>query len=217
MYAVNLASARRPLPARSRGRTDSASSVRPDSSRRLSFRVLRYVDDLERLPPHQRARHGDRFAPRYSTGRVLVGLATLTLSSKAAETAPLLIVVDDAQWLDRSSARVCAFVARRFEAESIAFLFARRDAQHPPEFDAASGADARGAFESLCARASGLGDLGEDLVLQRDEFAAPLNPEFCREHLSRSTPRPPTAIQPTVRRRSDPMLRFTPVRQGIGQ
>jgi hypothetical protein len=78
----------------------------------------------------------------------LVGLTTLTLSSNAAETAPLLIVVDDAQWLDRSSARVCAFVARRFEAESIAFLFARRDAQHPPEFDAASGADARGAFES---------------------------------------------------------------------
>jgi DNA-binding CsgD family transcriptional regulator len=40
---------------------------------------------------------------------------------------PLLGVVDDAQWLDRASARALAFVARRLQAERIALVFAARD------------------------------------------------------------------------------------------
>jgi hypothetical protein len=38
-----------------------------------------------------------------------------------------LCLVDDAQWLDRASARALAFVARRLLAESIAVLFATRE------------------------------------------------------------------------------------------
>jgi predicted ATPase len=43
----------------------------------------------------------------------------LNLLSDAAEPQPLICVVDDEQWLDRASAQVLGFVARRLVAESI--------------------------------------------------------------------------------------------------
>jgi len=84
---------------------------------------------IERLPALQR--EALEVALGRSAGRApnpfLVGLAVLSLLSEAAEEQPLLGVVDDAQWLDRASARVLAFVARRLLAERVALVFAVRE------------------------------------------------------------------------------------------
>jgi DNA-binding CsgD family transcriptional regulator len=84
---------------------------------------------MERLPDPQR--EAFKVALGLNAGRApnpfLVGLAVLNLLSEAAEEQPLLCVVDDAQWLDRASARVLAFVARRLLAERIAMVFAARE------------------------------------------------------------------------------------------
>ena len=105
-----------------------------ESEMELAFAALQQLcapmlGQLGGLPDPQRAALGVAFG--LDTGaapdRFLVGLAVLSLLSEAAEQQPLLCVVDDAQWLDRASAQVLAFVARRLLAERIALLFAARE------------------------------------------------------------------------------------------
>jgi DNA-binding CsgD family transcriptional regulator len=90
---------------------------------------LPMLKGVERLPAPQRDALGTAFG--LSAGptpdRFLVGLAVLTLSSEAAEAEPLVLLVDDAHWLDRSSAQALSFVARRLQAESVAILFGARE------------------------------------------------------------------------------------------
>jgi hypothetical protein len=83
---------------------------------------------LERLPGPQREALGTAFGLGSGSApdRFLVGLATLSLLSEVAEEHPLVCLVDDEQWLDRASAQVLAFVARRLEVESVGLVFAAR-------------------------------------------------------------------------------------------
>ena len=57
----------------------------------------------------------------------LIALAALELLADTAARSPLLLIVEDAQWLDRPSGDVLAFVARRLESEPILLLAAVRE------------------------------------------------------------------------------------------
>jgi len=86
------------------------------------------LDHLGELPAPQQAALATVFG--LSAGpapdRLLVGLATLSLVSQAAEQQPLACIVDDVQWLDGASAQMVAFVARRLLAEPVALVCAVR-------------------------------------------------------------------------------------------
>lgn len=58
--------------------------------------------------------------------RLVVYGAAVALLRQAASTRPLLLVVDDLQWVDRASAAALAFVARRLTGSRVGFLAASR-------------------------------------------------------------------------------------------
>ena len=104
------------------------------SEMELAFAGLHQVcapllGELPRLPdPQQEAL---RSAFGLNVGRApdqfLVGLAVLGLFAEVARDRPLVCLLDDAQWLDRASTEVLAFVGRRLLAESVAMIFAVRE------------------------------------------------------------------------------------------
>src|SRR5262249_56789980 len=59
--------------------------------------------------------------------RFLAFLGTLSRLAEAAEERRVLVIADDAHWLDEASANALLFVARRLQAERVALLFAARD------------------------------------------------------------------------------------------
>jgi DNA-binding CsgD family transcriptional regulator/tetratricopeptide (TPR) repeat protein len=99
------------------------------------------MERRSRLPPpqHEALEVVFGLSEGKAPDRFLVGLAVLSLLSEASAERPLLCVVDDAQWLDQSSARTLAFVARRLLAEPVGLVFAVRDAsdelRHLPELE----------------------------------------------------------------------------------
>ena len=57
----------------------------------------------------------------------LTALATLELLSATARQAPVVVIVEDAQWLDRPTIDALAFVARRVESDPIVMLASLRE------------------------------------------------------------------------------------------
>src|ERR1700682_118856 len=89
---------------------------------------------LDRLPPiHASAmRSSLGLGPRIEADRLIIGAATLGLISAYAEEAPVLITVDDAQWLDRASSEAIGFAARRLFADPVAILVSLREGEESP-------------------------------------------------------------------------------------
>jgi DNA-binding CsgD family transcriptional regulator len=80
------------------------------------------------LPAPQRAALQAAFGEVEGEGdRFLAFLGTLSLLADAAEEHPVLVIADDAHWLDKASAAALLFVTRRLQAERVALLFAARD------------------------------------------------------------------------------------------
>src|SRR5262245_17557928 len=67
--------------------------------------------------------HDDMGAPNI----YLVALATLTLLTESATRKPILLVADDAQWLDQATYDVLAFISRRLSSDPVVLLVGMRD------------------------------------------------------------------------------------------
>ncbi|GHC87267.1 helix-turn-helix transcriptional regulator [Streptomyces flavofungini] len=112
-------------------------AVGVESETELSFAALHQLllpllPDADRLPPPQSAALRSAFGLQSAPAdRFLVALGALTLLSEASRGNPLLVLIDDAQWLDTPSADALRFVARRLGAEAVGIVFAARDGIRP--------------------------------------------------------------------------------------
>ena len=110
-----------------------------ESERDLAFaglhQLLRPVlDQVDGLPTRQARALRGAFAmseDAVPSDALLTGIAVLTLLAGVSERGPLLVVVDDVQWLDRASLDALTFVARRLEAERLVLILAARGDELP--------------------------------------------------------------------------------------
>jgi DNA-binding CsgD family transcriptional regulator len=86
---------------------------------------------LEAIPAPQAAALEAALAlrPAVAQDRFAVGAATLSLLCAYAEQEPAAVLVDDAQWLDGSSAAALLFAFRRLVADPVAVLLAVREGE----------------------------------------------------------------------------------------
>ena len=67
--------------------------------------------------------------PARARDRFAVGAATLSLLATYAETAPVVVLVDDGHWLDGSSSDALLFAVRRLVADPVAVIVAVREGE----------------------------------------------------------------------------------------
>jgi DNA-binding CsgD family transcriptional regulator len=94
----------------------------------LSALLRPFLDGLAELPEPQRTALEGALAlgPPEPGAGFAVGAATLGLLASAAEDAPLLVVLDDVQWIDEPTRQTLAFAIRRLDADRVAVLAASR-------------------------------------------------------------------------------------------
>jgi DNA-binding CsgD family transcriptional regulator len=117
-------------------RTSGVESESPLAFAALQRLLWPLTGRLDALPEPQRGALGAALGASAGEGeRFLVYLGGLTLLADAAEESPVLVVVDDAHWLDDASAAALLFASRRLQDERVALVFAARDGD-ARQFDA---------------------------------------------------------------------------------
>ena len=112
--------------------SDMLESVEPETidalpaPQRRALDVALLADEPEGDPPEERA----------------VAVALLAILREVAKDEPVLVAVDDVQWLDAASARALSFAARRLRAsDGVLFLFSERmGVEEPADLAALPGA-----------------------------------------------------------------------------
>ena len=138
--------------------------------------------------------------PARSADRFAVGAATLSLLAAFADERPLLVLVDDVQWLDGASADALLFAFRRLLAEPIAVLLAARQGE-PSLLDGAGLRSLPLSGLDVEAAAALLGHVRPDVAdwLHRETGGNPLALlELAREQLSELVPEAPLPVVTTV-------------------
>ncbi len=147
----------------------------------------------ERLPERQRTALEGALAlgPASGDDRFAAYVAVVGLIAEAARPGPLLVLVDDAHWLDTASAEALRFLARRVADDPVALLVAARvgervgfAAPHVPELGL-TGLGAEAAAELLQARS---GARVADAVARQLWEATAGNPLALGELARRLTP-----------------------------
>ena len=126
----------------------------------------------------------------------LIALAALELLSEAASRAPLLLLADDAHWLDGATADVLAFVARRLGDDHIAIVAAVRDgeplaADGPPAL-------AEAGWPEQC-----IGPLDDDASAELLDRVAPELDDFRRARILEAAGGNPLALSELPRATAD--------------
>ena len=119
------------------------STIGVQSEAHLAFvglhQLLRPVRSrIDSLPTMQRAALDAAFGVTDAPApeRFRIAMAALDLLCEVAADDPLLILVEDAHWLDRPSCEVLAFMARRVQSDPIVLLAAARTGYPSPLIDA---------------------------------------------------------------------------------
>jgi DNA-binding CsgD family transcriptional regulator len=100
----------------------------------LHLLFARFAGRFDALPgPQAHALRAALGASSSSGERLLVGAAVLTLLSELGQDGPVLCLVDDVHWFDRSSVDALLFAVRRLHADPVAMIFAVRDGDRPFE------------------------------------------------------------------------------------
>ncbi|WP_232665474.1 ATP-binding protein [Pseudonocardia sp. TRM90224] len=108
-----------------------------ESEAEIPFAALQLMfagdaDRVDALPAPQAKALGSAFGWSTEPGdRIMVGAATLTLLAELAGDQPLLCLLDDVQWFDRSSIDALLFALRRLRSDPIATVLAVRDGDRP--------------------------------------------------------------------------------------